>query len=99
MVGTEIKERLLDNQFIAIKMGLKVDKVPSTSCDNFQFNSSNGRYQIKSRTCNILETILFDVQSGTGNWVQDVAKELGIDEKELKTIDLPDDLWKSHQWK
>lgn len=99
MVGTEIKERILDNQFVAMKMGYKVDKIPSINCENFQFYPEKGRYKIKNKNCNILETILLDIEHGTGNWVADVAKELGVKEYELQTIEFSEDLWKSHHWK
>ena len=72
-----IEKRLLENEFLALKLGIKVEKDISTESKNFKFSVKD---KIRGRTCNILETILFDVQNGTGNWVKDVANELGIEE-------------------
>ena len=43
MVGREIKKRLIENAYIAVKFGCKVDKVPSTKCNNliFKFHKIN----------------------------------------------------------
>ncbi|MEI7486154.1 MAG: hypothetical protein WCJ72_01875 [Chryseobacterium sp.] len=75
-----IEKRLLENEFLALKLGIKVEKDISTESKNFKFSVKDKIYKIRGRKCNILETILFDVQNGTGNWVKDVANELGIEE-------------------
>lgn len=95
MVETEIRERLLENALIAIKFGCTVDRQPSIKCNNFQFNPTSKLYKIKSKECNVLETILFDVQNGSGNWVVDVSKELGINIDDLEKVTIPDSSWKA----
>lgn len=95
MVETEIRERLLENALIAIKFGCTVDRYPSIKCNNFQFNPISKSYKIKSKECNVLETILFDVQDGSGDWVLDVSKELGINIDDLEKFTMPDSAWKA----